>query len=76
MIPPVPRDIPEESTQDQVLKECEEYRKESRKLRDIACLKSNGNTDTGRINPLPISKKALRTGRQKRRERVLPVGKC
>jgi len=43
-----------------VLKECEEYLRESRRLRVIATLKSKGKTQTGRINPTPISKKALR----------------
>jgi len=50
-ISPVPRDIQEESRQDRVLEECEEYLKESRRLRDIVALKSKGITQTGRVNP-------------------------
>jgi hypothetical protein len=59
-ISPVPRDIQEDIRRDQVLEECEEYLKESRRLRDIASLKSKGTTQTGRINPTRISKKALK----------------
>jgi hypothetical protein len=59
-VSPIPRDIQNGTRQDQVLKECEAYLKESRKLRDIVTLKSKGTTKTGRINPTPISKKALR----------------
>jgi len=49
-----------EDHQDKVLKECEEYLRESRRLRDIATSKSKGKTQNARINPTPISKKALR----------------
>jgi len=59
-ISPVPRDIQEESRQDQVLEECEEYFTESRRLRDIVALKSKGTTQTGRVNPTRISKKTLK----------------
>jgi len=65
---PVPRDIQEESRQDQVLEECEEYHKESRRLREIVALKSKGTAQTGRVNPTRISKKTLRKGNK-------PVGK-
>jgi len=63
-----------ELRQDQVLKECEEYLKESRRLRDIASLKSKGTTQTGLINPIPISKKLLKKSERvfrKRSERSL-----
>jgi len=58
-ISPVPSDTQEESRQDQVLEECEEYLRESRRLRDIVALKSKGTTQTGRVNPTRISKKTL-----------------
>jgi len=57
-ISPVPRDVQEESRRDQVLEECEEYLKESRRLRDIVDLKKKGVTRTGRINPARVSKKS------------------
>jgi len=59
--------------QDKVLKECEEYLRESRRLRDIATLKSKGKTQTGRINPTPISKKALRKKDRYRRKPAVPA---
>jgi hypothetical protein len=46
--------------QDTVLKDCEEFLRDSRRLRDIAALKAKGKTPSGRINPTPISKKRLR----------------
>jgi len=67
-ISPVPRDIQEESRRDQVLEECEEYLKESRRLRDIVALKSKGTTQTGRVNPTRISKKILK-------KKDSPIGK-
>jgi hypothetical protein len=57
-ISPVPRDIQEDTRRDQVLKECEEHLRVSRRLRDIVTLKSRGTTQTGRINPTRISKEA------------------
>jgi hypothetical protein len=62
---PLPEE-PKEERLDIVLKECEEYLKESRRLRDIAALKSKGTTWSGRINPTPISKKILRKDRSSR----------
>jgi hypothetical protein len=56
-------EAPEETTeerQDKVLKVCEELLRDSRRQRDIAALKSKGKTKTRKINPLPISKQALR----------------
>jgi hypothetical protein len=55
----------EKDHQDTILKECEEFLKESRWLRDIAALKSKGKTQSARINPTQITKKALRKKRTK-----------
>jgi len=63
-ISPVPRDIQEESRQDLILEECEEYLKESRRLRDIVALKAGGTTQTGRVNPTRISKRQLKKARK------------
>jgi hypothetical protein len=41
-ISPVPKDIQGDERRDQILQECEEYLKESRRLRDIATLESKG----------------------------------
>jgi hypothetical protein len=71
-ISPVPKDIQDHTRQDRVLKECEEYLKESRRLRDIASLKSRGTTSTGRINPTPISKKYLKKKDRKDRSITEP----
>jgi hypothetical protein len=49
-----------EDHQDKILKECEKYLKDSRRLREIAALKATGKTLTGFINPTAISKKHLR----------------
>jgi hypothetical protein len=68
-VSPVPRDIQEDQRQDKVLKECEEYLKDSRRLRDIAALKATGKTLTGFINPTAISKKHLRKKDRHLRER-------
>jgi hypothetical protein len=62
----------EENHQDSVLKECEEFLKESRELRRIAALKFKGTTRTGRINPTPISKKALRKKDRSKRKQAVP----
>jgi hypothetical protein len=48
-----------EDGQDNILKESEKYRKDSRRLREIAALKATGKTLTGVINPTAISKKAF-----------------
>jgi len=58
-ISPTPRDTPGNERQDRVLKKCEEFLKDSPRLRDIAALKSKGKTQTGRINPTKISKISL-----------------
>jgi hypothetical protein len=59
-VSPIPRDNQEDPRQDKILKECEEYLKDSRRLREIAALKATGKTLTGFINPTAISKKHLR----------------
>jgi len=59
-ISPTPRDTPGNERQDRVHKECEEFLKDSRRLHDIAVVKSKGKTPTGRINPTKISTKSLR----------------
>ena len=46
--------------QDKVLKECEEFLQESRRLRDLATLKPTGKTRSGRINPLASTKQLLK----------------
>jgi hypothetical protein len=50
----------QEDHQDRILRDCEEYLKDSRRLRDIAALKATGKTLTGCINPTAISKKRLK----------------
>jgi len=57
-VSPIPRDNQEDQRQDTILAECEEYLKDSRRLREIAALKATGKTLTGFINPTAISKKA------------------
>jgi hypothetical protein len=58
--------------QDQALKECEEYLKESQRLRDIATLMSKGKTLTGRINPISTSKKPLNKQDRYKRKQAIP----
>jgi len=43
-----------------ILKECEEFLRDSKRLRDIAKTKLTGRTKTSRINPLRSTKKALK----------------
>jgi hypothetical protein len=69
-ISPIPRDIQEDQRQDRVIKECEEYLKDSRRLRDIAALKATGKTLTGFINPTAISKKRLKKKNQGEKKQV------
>jgi hypothetical protein len=72
-VSPIPRDIQEDQRQDMILKECEEYLKDSRRLREIAALKVTGKTLTGLINPTAISKKHLRKkDRHLRKPATLP----
>jgi hypothetical protein len=53
--------------QDKILKECKEYLKDSRRLRDIAALKAKGKTRSGRINPLAATKECLGITKMQRR---------
>jgi hypothetical protein len=59
-VSPTARDNQEDQRQDKILEECEEYLKDSRRLREIAALKATGKTLSGFINPTAISKKHLR----------------
>jgi hypothetical protein len=61
---------PKEGHSDRILKECEEYLKDSRRLREIAALKATGRTLTGLINPTTISKKHLRKKDRSTRRRA------
>jgi len=67
-----PRDLEEDKRTDTILDECEEYLKDSRRLREIAALKATGRTLTGLINPTPISKKQLRKKDRVNRNRINP----
>ena len=67
--------IPEstaEVRQDRVFRQSDEYRKDSRRLRDITGLKAKGRTRTGRINPTSITRQKL-----SRRQRIQaePLGR-
>jgi hypothetical protein len=66
---------PKEDHRDKILKECEEYLRDSRRLRRIATLKSKGKTSTGRINPTPISKKTLSRKDKRQRKPVENLNK-
>jgi len=46
--------------QDTIMKECEEFLRDSRRLRDIANLRSTGITKSGRTNPRKSTKQALK----------------
>jgi hypothetical protein len=65
----------EEDHQDKILKECEKYLKDSRRLREIAALKATGKTLTGFINPMAISKKHLRKRDRYKRKLAEPPKK-
>jgi len=72
-VSPIPRDNQEDQRQDKILEECEEYLKDSKRLREIADLKATGKSLTGLINPTAISKKRLRKrDRYKKRSVDLP----
>jgi hypothetical protein len=68
-ISPAPREIPEESRQDQVLKECEEFLRDSKRQREVTNLKVSGRTNTGRINPLKATKDSLRVSTKNLRKK-------
>jgi len=74
-VSPQPRDIQEETRRDRVLWDCEEFLREPRRSRDIAALKSKGTTCSGRINPTPISKKALKKRDRHRRKELAVIEK-
>jgi hypothetical protein len=72
---------PEESKKDQqdiVLQECKEFLRDSGQFQRVAALKSKGDTRTGRINPTPISSKALRNKDRPQRQQAIQnrEGKC
>jgi len=69
-VSPIRRDNQEDQRQDKILKECEEYLKDSKRLREIAALKATGKTLTGFINPTAISKKCLRKKDQYKKKPV------
>jgi len=71
IVSPIPGDNQEDQRQDKILEECEEYLKDSKRLREIAALKATGKTYTGLINPTAISKKRLRK-QHKRKPVTLP----
>jgi len=54
-----------EDQQDTILKECEEFLRDSRWLRDIANHRSTGITKSGRINPRKSTKQALKASRKR-----------
>jgi hypothetical protein len=74
-VSPTPRDNQEDPRKDKILEECEEYLKDSRRLREIAALKVIGKTLSGRINPTAISKKYLRKKDRPQRKSAAPPRK-
>jgi hypothetical protein len=74
-ISPTPRDIQEDTRQDRVLREAEEFLRKSSRLREVTALKTTSKTLTGRINPTAISKKHLRKKDRTIRDRVKPESK-
>ena len=64
-----------EDHQDKLLKECEKYLKDSRRLTEIAALKATGKTLTGFINPTAISKKHFRKKDRYKRKLAEPPKK-
>jgi len=53
------------SNHDTVLKDCEEFLRDSRRLQDLATLKATGRTQTGRINPTPSTKQVHKVSKRK-----------
>jgi len=49
-----------------VLRECEEYLPDSKRLRDLVILNAKGKTSTGRINSLALTKSSLRAKKGKK----------
>jgi len=56
----IPRDLDEDKRTDNILKECAEYLRDSRRLREIAARKTKGGTPTELFNRTAISTKHLR----------------
>jgi hypothetical protein len=72
-----PSSEPEDSVpqrQDKILKECEEYLRDSRRLRDLAKLKTSGNHRTGRINPLSTTKRSLGIAKNQKKHNTKTEG--
>ena len=49
-----------------MLRECEEYLLDSKRLRDLVILNAKEKTSTGRINPLASTKSSLRAKKEKK----------
>ena len=73
-ISPVPRDLQEDDRQDQLLEVCEEYLKESRRLRDIVALKQKGSVQTGRVSKGSSKKKNISVSKEALRPKKLLTG--
>jgi hypothetical protein len=78
-----PRDNQEDQRKDQVLKECEEFLRDSKRQREIANLRATGLSKTRRINPLKATKDSLRVStktlnkkERNQRKQVAPVKDC
>jgi hypothetical protein len=63
-ISPEPRDTQEDERRNRVLKGCEQFLMNSKRLRGVAKLKSSGKTKLGQINPLKASRKSLRVAKE------------
>jgi hypothetical protein len=78
-----PRDNQEDQRKDQVLKECEEFLRNSKRQREIANLRATGTSQTGRVNPfkatkdsLRVSTKTLNRKERNQRKQGAPVEDC
>jgi len=69
---PVPRDIQEDKRQNQVLKECEEYLQESRRLRSVATREVDETVRTGQVESTRVSNKFLKKVDRKGRRNPKP----
>jgi hypothetical protein len=67
-VSPAPRGFKEDKRQDRILNECEEFLRDSKRLRNIARLKKSGKTKTGRIYPSKASRKSLKIAKNEIRE--------
>jgi len=50
---------------DKIFKECEEFLRDSRRVRDLEAPKTRGKTSTGKINPLASTKSVLRVKKKR-----------